>query len=141
MLNCQWHDKDSSTSEGMSVESITLQLGLQQIIVESTHILENSSSYVDLTFTSQPNLLNLLYYEYWTDKQKYLYANLLVESGTDSGALSISESDWNRAFANKQVDEKVFIFNKTILNILSNFIQHEVIVCDDKDGSMEKLNR
>ena len=68
MLNCQWHDKDSSTSEGMSVESITLQLGLQQITVESTHILENSSSYVDLTFTSQPNLL--------------------VESETDSCVLS-----------------------------------------------------
>ena len=25
------------------------------------------------------------------------------------------------------------IFNKTILNVLSNFIPHEVIVCDDKD--------
>ena len=68
MLNCQCHDKDSSTSEGISVESITLQFGLHQIIVEPTHILENSSSYVDLTFTSQPNLL--------------------VESGTDSGVLS-----------------------------------------------------
>ena len=68
MLNSQWHDKDSSTSEGISVESITLQFGLHQIIVEPTHILENSSSYVDLTFTSQPNLL--------------------VESGTDSCVLS-----------------------------------------------------
>ena len=27
------------------------------------------------------------------------------------------------------------IFNKTVLNILSNFIPHEVIVCDDKDPS------
>ena len=25
------------------------------------------------------------------------------------------------------------IFNKTVLNILSNFIPHPVIVCDDKD--------
>ena len=25
------------------------------------------------------------------------------------------------------------IFNKTVLNVLSNFIPHEVIVCDDKD--------
>ena len=25
------------------------------------------------------------------------------------------------------------IFNKTVLNILSNFIPHEIIVCDDKD--------
>ena len=43
------------------------------------------------------------------------------------------EFDWDRAFPNKHVDEKVLIFNKTVLNILSNFIPHEVLVCDDKD--------
>ena len=36
----QWHDKDSSTSEGISVENITSQFGLHQIINEPTHILE-----------------------------------------------------------------------------------------------------
>ena len=40
---------------------------------------------------------------------------------------------WDRAFANKHVEEKVLIFNKTVLNVFSNFIPHEVIVCDDKD--------
>ena len=25
------------------------------------------------------------------------------------------------------------IFNSTVLNILSNFIPHEVVVCDDKE--------
>ena len=34
---------------------------------------------------------------------------------------------------NKHVNENVLIFNKAVLNILSNFIPHEVIVCDDKD--------
>ena len=29
--------------------------------------------------------------------------------------------------------QKVLIFNKTVLNVLSNFIPHEVIVCDDKN--------
>ena len=29
--------------------------------------------------------------------------------------------------------EKVLTFHKTILNILSNFIPHKLIVCDDKD--------
>ena len=46
---------------------------------------------------------------------------------------SIDEFDWDRVFTNKHVDEKDFIFNKTVLNVLSNFIPHEVIVCDDKD--------
>ena len=52
----QWHDKDTSTPEGISVESITSQFALHQIINEPTHILENSSCCIDLIFTSQPNL-------------------------------------------------------------------------------------
>ena len=46
---------------------------------------------------------------------------------------SINEFDWDRASANKHVDEKVLIFDKTVLNVLSNFIPHEIIVCGDKD--------
>ena len=52
----QWHDKDNSTFEGIVVESITSQFGLHQIINEPTHILKNSSTCIDLVFTSQPNL-------------------------------------------------------------------------------------
>ena len=46
---------------------------------------------------------------------------------------SVNEFPWDRAFVSKHGDEKVLIFNKSVLNILSNFILHEVIVCDDKD--------
>ena len=45
-----------STFDGISIENITPQLGLRQIINESTHILENSSSCIDLIFTAQTNL-------------------------------------------------------------------------------------
>ena len=41
--------------------------------------------------------------------------------------------DWDRAFVNTNVNEKVFILNKAILNILSNFIPHETLTIDDKD--------
>ena len=34
---------------------------------------------------------------------------------------------------NTSVNEKVDTFNRTILNMLSNFSPHEIIVCDDKD--------
>ena len=40
--------------------------------------------------------------------------------------------DWDRAFINTNVSEKVFILNKTVLNILSNFIPHETLTIDDK---------
>ena len=148
----QWHDKDSSTSEGISIENITSQSGLHQIINEPTHILENSSPCIDLIFTSQPNLsvesgtqpsfhpnchheiiyakfnLEVLYPPPYT-REVWHYK----DSNVDLIRRSINEFDWDRAFANKHVDEKVLIFNKTVLNILSNFIAHEVIVCDDKD--------
>ena len=55
------------------------------------------------------------------------------DSNVDLIRRSINQFDWDRAFANKHVDEKVLIFNKTVLNIPSNFISHEVTVCDDKD--------
>ena len=41
--------------------------------------------------------------------------------------------DWDRAFVNINVNEKVFILNKTNVNILSNFIPHEILTIDDKD--------
>ena len=52
-----WYINDSTTSQGNVLENITSHFGLQQIIKEPTHILDNSSSCIDLIFTSQPNLI------------------------------------------------------------------------------------
>ena len=41
--------------------------------------------------------------------------------------------DWDRAFVNTNINEKVFILNNTILNILSNFIPHKILTIDDKE--------
>ena len=38
-----------------------------------------------------------------------------------------------KAFLNKNVNEKVNIFNEKILNILRNFIPHEIVLCDGRD--------
>ena len=121
----QWHDKDSSTSEGISVESITSQFGLHQIINEPTHILENSSSCIDLIFTSQPNLsvesgtqpslhpnchhqiiyaifnLEVIYPPPYT-REVWHYQ----DSNVDLIRRSINEFDWDRAFANNMETKK-----------------------------------
>ena len=39
---------------------------------------------------------------------------------------------WDRAFVNTIVDEKVFNFNKTILNTLSNFVLQETLTVYDQ---------
>ena len=41
--------------------------------------------------------------------------------------------NWQKPFLNKNVNEKVNIFNETILNILTNFIPHETAFCDGRD--------
>ena len=46
---------------------------------------------------------------------------------------AINGFNWTRAFSNVSVNEKVNIFNNTILNILCNFIPHGILTCDDKD--------
>ena len=51
----KWSEGDRSTIEGSKIDFFTSQFG--QIIKESTHILENSSSCIDLIFTTQPNMV------------------------------------------------------------------------------------
>ena len=48
---------DTTTTEGKAIENISSQFGLHQVINEPTHILESSSSCIDLIFTSKPNLI------------------------------------------------------------------------------------
>ena len=52
-----WCRNDITANEGKSVENISSLFGLHQVINEPTHILESSSSFIDLIFTSQPNLI------------------------------------------------------------------------------------
>ena len=48
---------------------------------------------------------------------------------------AISQFNWDKAFSNSNVNEKVSIFSHTILNILSNFISHEYIMTETHHGS------
>ena len=52
-----WYKHDKITYEGSKIDAITSQFGLRQLIKEPAHILIDSSSCIDLLFTSQPNLV------------------------------------------------------------------------------------
>ena len=52
-----WCKGNKTTYEGSTIDGITYTFGLQQIINEPTHIIEDSSSCIDFIFTSQPNLV------------------------------------------------------------------------------------
>ena len=51
-----WYKYDKTNFEGIAIKNSS-QCGLYQIINEPTYILKNSSSCIDLIFTSQPNLI------------------------------------------------------------------------------------
>ena len=53
---------------------------------------------------------------------------------------AITDFSWERAFENLSADEKVSLFNKTIKNILSNYIPHEIITIDDIDPPLFNKN-
>ena len=52
-----WCNNDITTYEGFKIGGVTSQFGLQQIIKELTHFIGDSSSCIDLIFTTQPNLV------------------------------------------------------------------------------------
>ena len=52
-----WYRNDSTDTEGSKIDILTSTFGFHQIIKEKTHILNNSSSSIDLKFTSQANLV------------------------------------------------------------------------------------
>ena len=147
-----WCSQDSTNFEGVTIENLTSQFGLSQIINEATHILEASSSCIDLIFRTQPNLVvesgvhpslhanchhqlvfvkfNLqIYYPPSYPREVWHYK----QANSELIRRAISNFNWDRAFLNTNVNEKVSIFTSPVMNILSNFIPHKTIVCDDKD--------
>ena len=41
--------------------------------------------------------------------------------------------NWEKLLENKNVNEQLYLFNKTMLNIFHNFIPNNNIICNDKE--------
>ena len=59
--------------------------------------------------------------------------NQFKQANTELIRRTVTDVNWDRAFLNTNVKRKVSIFSNTIKNILTNFITHQIIICDDKD--------
>ena len=144
-----WFYQGKTNFERDAIENLRSQFEFHQ--VEPTHILDTSSC-IDLIFTSQPNLitesgvhsslrsnchhqsifvkftLEVVYPPpYMQEVWHYKDANTELISG------AINEFNCQRSFLSTNVNEKMDIFNSTILNFLCNLIPHEFAVCDNKD--------
>ena len=141
-----WYYHEKSSHEGTAIEYVTAQFGLQQIVKTPAHISNTSSSCIDLIFTSQSNLVTdsgahsslhpNSHHQLVFSKLKLhiVYPPLYLreiwhyrEANTGLIRRVIKEFNWERVFLNTSFNKKVDIFNRTILNILSNFIPHEII--------------
>ena len=149
--SCNWYVHDKTSFEGSTIESITSQFGLHQLINEPTDLLQNSSPCINLIFTSQPNIVvkssvhpflhpnchhqiifakfNLkIYYQPPYLRKVWYYK----EANADLIKRAVNNFNWKKAFSNPNINDKVSLFNKTILNILNNYNPHETIICNEK---------
>ena len=52
-----WYFIEQLTIEGTQLESLFSLYGVKKVILEPTNILQNPSSFIDLIYTKQPNLI------------------------------------------------------------------------------------
>ena len=147
-----WYKNDKTTYEGSKIDDIASQFGLHQLINEPTHLTRNNSSCVYLIFTSQPNLViesgvhsslhenchnqityakfNLkIYYPPPYEREVWQYQNANIENIRKV----ICQFPWERHFGNSDVNEKKYLFKKTIKNIVCIYIPHKTNICNDRD--------
>ena len=138
---------------GLELHKVSTLLGYTQIINEPTNFEPNKlPSCIDLIFTSQPNvvieagthssLLNTCHHQLIYAKVSFkiqlppTYEREVWHYNRAKVNLiqrSIEKYDWTRALANLSINDQVEHFNHTLLNILRNFIPHEMIKCSKKD--------
>ena len=147
-----WSINDTTTEDGTILENVTSLFGMKQLISDPTHILQHSSVCIDLNFVNQPNLVihsgihpslhqnchHQIIFCKLNLKTEYPppYARQVWDYGkaqTDLINRAIDQFDWANFFLDKNINEQVIIFNRTILNIFHNFIQNKIILCDDRD--------
>ena len=147
-----WCSSDTTNYEGTQIDSLTSFFGLHQLISEPTHFLTHSNSCIDLIFTSQPNLVthsgsyaslhknchhNIVFVKYNLEiEYPPPYERLIWHYGKanlDMIKKAALQFNWEYAFRNMNVEQKISFFNETILNIFSNFCPSKKLVFNDTD--------
>ena len=150
--NSSWWKNHCVTREGNKIESLTCSYELSQLVSDPTHILQNSSSCIDLIFTNQPNFvidssvkpslhpnchhqiafskLNLKI-EYPLLHQRSLWDYKNADSQPINKAIEML--NWKKLFQNKNIYDQLKLFNKTIVNIVGNYIPNKYTTSNNKD--------
>ena len=130
------------------------QYGLTQIIHEPTHLLDCSSSCIDLIFTFQNDLVtnsgvhsclhsnchHQIIFSRFNLKFHYLppYERVVWEydkADKDLITKAIDAFDWDKKLSEKYVNDQVLLLNETLRNIMSNFIPNKLMIFDDRKSA------
>ena len=149
---CNWSINYTTTPEGAQLHSITSSSGMKQLISEPTHILQQSSSCIDLIFTNEPNIfmdsgVDSSLHPKCHHQIIYSKLNLKIEypppyipkiwnynrAETDLMNCAIQNWGWASLFLGKNVHQQVEFFNKTLLNIFHICVPNKFILCDYKE--------
>ena len=126
--------------------------GFEQLISDPIHILPASSSCIDLIFTDQPNLvvdsgvhpsLHTNYHDQITDCILNLrifypppYERLVWDykrANESARNAALNKVDWEYLISNKSFNQQVINFNRTVMNVFSNFVPNKFVTFNDRD--------
>ena len=151
--NSDWWTGDTTDTEGRDLGDLAEQYSLFQVIDKPTHILPNSSTCIDLIFTSVKNLTlesGVLPSLYPRCHHQVTFAKVNFKisfpqaykrkiwdfSRADSRLIrrAMDEFDWDRAFTGVDLNRQVSLLTETITNIFSNFVPNKTITVRNKDA-------
>ena len=110
---------------------------------ESVHLLDSSSSCIDLIITTQPNFAwSMVFNPLFTQiaiiswySLSLIFPFILFHYMKEQDLIrtAIDLLDWDKALRFNDVDKQVAIFSDILMNIMQNFVSNETIICDDRD--------
>ena len=152
--NYIWFEGDTTNKAGLDLADITSIHSLSQIIKEPTHVLPNSSSCIDLIFTSSENLITdsgVLPSLFSRCHHQIIFCRLkfkvfhppvyrrriwdFARADSKNIKIAMSKINWHESFAKlNSVDERVSFLTDSLLNICSNYIPNRMIKVREKDA-------
>ena len=133
MLDAQGGGKMTLLTQQGKKLTLTLSAGYKRIIDKPTHVINNSMSYIDLMFCTNQNVISN--YGIHVSMFKKCHHNIIHgkidirvplppvyvcevwdynKTNVENIKKAISNFNWNRAFENLSVDEKVELLHKTL---------------------------
>ena len=147
--NSRWWKNDITNAAGLELDSLTSSAGYTQIMDKPTHAVNSSMSCIDFIFCTKLNVISkhgvdVTIFDKCYHDIIHRKINIRVplpltyvrevwdyrKANVENIKKAISNFNWNKAFENLAIDEKVALLNQTLLNIFRNYTPNKKIKCE-----------